>query len=44
MGFILYRRQAISEDDIQAVVEVLHSDFLTQGPAVPNFGNTSGPL
>lgn len=34
---IPYGRQDISEADIQAVVEVLKSDFLTQGPTVPNF-------
>jgi len=34
---IPYGRQNISEEDIQAVVEVLRSDFLTQGPAVPKF-------
>ena len=34
---IPYGRQDISEADIQAVVEVLRSDFLTQGPAVPRF-------
>jgi len=34
---IPYGRQNISENDIQAVVEVLQSDFLTQGPAVPAF-------
>ncbi len=34
---IPYSRQSISEDDIQAVVEVLKSDFLTQGPVVPRF-------
>lgn len=34
---IPYGRQDISEDDIQAVVDVLRSDFLTQGPAVPAF-------
>ena len=34
---IPYSRQSIDEDDIQAVVEVLRSDFLTQGPAVPAF-------
>lgn len=34
---IPYGRQNISEADIQAVVEVLRSDFLTQGPAVPAF-------
>ena len=35
--FIPYGRQTISEDDIAAVVEVLRSSFLTQGPAVPAF-------
>lgn len=34
---IPYGRQNISEEDIQAVVEVLRSDFLTQGPMVPEF-------
>jgi UDP-4-amino-4,6-dideoxy-N-acetyl-beta-L-altrosamine transaminase len=34
---IPYGRQSISEADIAAVVEVLRSDFLTQGPAVPAF-------
>ncbi len=34
---IPYGRQDISEADIQAVVDVLRSDFLTQGPAVPTF-------
>ena len=34
---IPYGRHAISEDDIAAVVRVLRSDFLTQGPAVPQF-------
>ena len=34
---IPYGRQSISEEDIQAVVEVLRSDFLTQGPAIPRF-------
>lgn len=34
---IPYGRQTISEEDIAAVVEVLRSDFLTQGPAVPRF-------
>lgn len=36
-GIIPYGRQDISEADIQAVVEVLRSDYLTQGPAVPAF-------
>lgn len=34
---IPYGRQDISEADIQAVVEVLRSDYLTQGPAVLAF-------
>jgi UDP-4-amino-4,6-dideoxy-N-acetyl-beta-L-altrosamine transaminase len=34
---IPYGRQAISDDDVRAVVEVLRSDFLTQGPVVPRF-------
>lgn len=36
---IPYGRQDISEADIQVVVDVLRSDFLTQGPAVPAFEN-----
>ncbi len=34
---IPYGRQSISEADIEAVVDVLKSDFLTQGPVVPAF-------
>ena len=34
---IPYGKQTISEDDIKAVVEVLRSDFITQGPVVPEF-------
>ncbi len=34
---IPYGRQDISEADIMAVMEVLKSDFLTQGPSVPAF-------
>lgn len=34
---IPYSRQSISEQDIQAVVDVLRSDFLTQGTMVPAF-------
>ncbi|WP_421216188.1 UDP-4-amino-4,6-dideoxy-N-acetyl-beta-L-altrosamine transaminase [Aeromonas enteropelogenes] len=34
---IPYGRQSISEADIEAVVGVLRSDFLTQGPVVPRF-------
>ncbi len=34
---IPYGRQDINQADIDAVVEVLRSDFLTQGPVVPAF-------
>ena len=34
---IPYGRQDITQTDIDAVVRVLHSDFLTQGPQVPAF-------
>lgn len=34
---IPYGRQDISEQDVNAVVDVLKSDFLTQGPQVPLF-------
>jgi UDP-4-amino-4,6-dideoxy-N-acetyl-beta-L-altrosamine transaminase len=34
---IPYGRQSISEADIQSVVDVLRSDFLTQGQVVPSF-------
>ena len=37
MSFIPYGRQSINKDDVQAVIDVLNSDFLTQGPAVPAF-------
>ena len=37
---IPYGRQSISQADIDAVVEVLKSDFLTQGPVVPRFEQT----
>jgi UDP-4-amino-4,6-dideoxy-N-acetyl-beta-L-altrosamine transaminase len=34
---IPYGRQSVSDDDIEAVVRVLKSDFLTQGPVVAQF-------
>lgn len=34
---IHYGRQDITQADIDAVIEVLKSDFLTQGPVVPKF-------
>lgn len=40
MSYIPYGRQDINEADIQAVIDVLTSDFLTQGPAVPVFEKT----
>jgi len=36
---IPYGRQDINQADIDAVVEVLQSDFLTQGPVIPAFEN-----
>jgi UDP-4-amino-4,6-dideoxy-N-acetyl-beta-L-altrosamine transaminase len=37
MSLIPYGRQEINQADIDAVIAVLKSDFLTQGPAVPAF-------
>jgi UDP-4-amino-4,6-dideoxy-N-acetyl-beta-L-altrosamine transaminase len=34
---IPYGRQDISKEDIDAVIDVLHSDYLTQGPTIPRF-------
>ena len=34
---IQYARQDIAQSDINAVIETLNSDFLTQGPVVPRF-------
>ena len=34
---IPYGRQNISKADVEAVIEVLESDYLTQGPVVPRF-------
>lgn len=36
-GPIPYGRQHITDEDIQAVVETLKSDYLTQGPRIPEF-------
>lgn len=35
--YIPYGRQNISSEDIRAVISVLESDYLTQGPLVPKF-------
>lgn len=37
MAFIPYSCQQVTQSDIEAVNEVLRSEFLTQGPAVPAF-------
>ena len=37
MSKIPYARQDINQSDIDAVIDVLHSEFLTQGPVVHNF-------
>lgn len=39
-SFIPYGRQAIEDDDIAAVVEVLRSEWLTTGPKVAEFEKT----
>lgn len=36
---IFYGKQSINQDDVDAVVDVLKSDFLTQGPKVVEFEN-----
>ena len=38
-NFIPYGRQDITQEDIEVVIETLQSEFLTQGPQVPNFEN-----
>jgi len=40
MRKIPYGCQSISAEDIDSVVEVLRSEFITQGPVVKNFENT----
>lgn len=37
MSYIPYGRQNINQQDIDAVVEILQSDWLTQGPAIARF-------
>ncbi len=39
-AFLPYGRQTIDDEDIQAVIEVLQSDWLTGGPAVERFEKT----
>ena len=40
MEMIPYGKQTIEQDDIQAVVDVLQSDFLTTGPKIAEFEQT----
>jgi len=35
--FIPYSRQFIDQDDINDVIKVLKSDFITQGPKIQEF-------
>ncbi len=35
--FLPYARQSITDGDVQAVIDVLRSDWLTTGPGVPTF-------
>lgn len=37
MSFLPYGRQDIDDSDVRAVLETLHSEFLTQGPAIDRF-------
>lgn len=37
MAFIPYSCQSITDEDIEAVATTLRSEYLTQGPAIPNF-------
>jgi len=43
MKVIPYGRQDIDQSDIDAVISVLRSDFLTQGPVVPAFESEVAP-
>ena len=36
---ISYGKQTINQSDIDSVIKILKSDWLTQGPAVENFEN-----
>ncbi|MBX2860042.1 MAG: UDP-4-amino-4,6-dideoxy-N-acetyl-beta-L-altrosamine transaminase [Vampirovibrio sp.] len=40
MSYIPYGRQHITPEDIQAVVDVLQSDYITQGPTIQAFEQT----
>jgi len=40
LKFIPYGHQEIDKDDVQTVLEVLQSDWLTQGPVIDIFEKT----
>ena len=40
---ISYGKQSIDQADIEAVVDVMQGDWLTQGPVVPAFLETVAP-
>ncbi len=40
MNYIPYGKQSLNEEDIEAVIEVLKSDLITQGPRVEKFERT----
>lgn len=42
LKYLPYARQTVTEDDIEAVVEILRSDWLTTGPAVERFEDAIG--
>lgn len=42
MTFIPYSRQNIQQSDIDAVIQVLQSEYLTQGPAIARFEQAFG--
>ena len=37
---ISYGKQTIDQSDIDSVIKILKSDWLTQGPMVPKFENS----
>ena len=37
MKIIPYGRQDITQEDVDSVIEVLNSDFITQGPSINLF-------
>ena len=37
MGLIPYSRQSINDEDISLITQTMSSDFLTQGPKIPEF-------